>query len=129
METASKRLNEPSNINNYEDNPFERDDDDSTADPRNIALQVQMFVRANLDLPPSKDLSPAFLKTPVFLGHGTADAIVPVKLAEEMARTLGTLGMNVTWKAYQDFGHWYKVPDEIDHIEELSETQVGLKSV
>lgn len=22
--------------------------------------------------------------------------------------------MDVTWKAYEEFGHWYKVPDVID---------------
>jgi hypothetical protein len=24
--------------------------------------------------------------------------------------------MDVTWKIYESFGHWYKVPDEIDDI-------------
>lgn len=34
-----------------------------------------------------------------------------------MARLLSDdLGMDVIWKAYQDFGHWYKVPDEINNI-------------
>lgn len=55
------------------------------------------------------------LQTPVFLGHGSADPKVAVGLGRRMASVLADgLGVDVTWRAYENFGHWYKVPDEID---------------
>lgn len=68
----------------------------------------------------------AYLKTPVFLGHGSADPKVSVKLGQRMASILvDGFGMDVTWKAYEEFGHWYKVPDEIDDALQFFKT-VGL---
>lgn len=69
------------------------------------------------------------LQTPVFLGHGSADPKVSVCLGQRMASALSDeFGMDVTWKAYQDFGHWYKVPDEIDDAVEFLRTKVGVPS-
>ncbi|KAJ7672059.1 acyl-protein thioesterase [Mycena rosella] len=59
--------------------------------------------------------SPSFAHTPVFLGHGTHDEKVPLKLGEQARDVLRTLGCDVEWKEY-DEGHWYKVPDQIDDL-------------
>lgn len=57
------------------------------------------------------------LKTPVFLGHGAAGPKVSVDLGRWMTSVLsGGFGMDVTWKVYEEFGHWYKLPDEIDDV-------------
>ncbi|KAJ2967095.1 hypothetical protein NQ176_g9835 [Zarea fungicola] len=58
-------------------------------------------------------------RTPVFLGHGGADEKVPVLLGEAAATVMRSAGYNVNWKCYQEQGHWYKIPDEIDDIIEF----------
>lgn len=68
-----------------------------------------------------------YLETSVFLGHGAADPKVSIKLGENMARTLSTeFNMDVTWRSYEDSGHWYKVPDEIDDILNFLENKTGV---
>jgi predicted esterase len=69
------------------------------------------------------------LSTPVFIGHGQADEKVKVSLGDDIVRTLQSLGMNVTWKKYQDQGHWYKIPDEIDDIIQFIEAETSLGAV
>lgn len=132
----------------YDDNegqvsfdPFGEDSDDS--DPVTSTEEVSRTISAInhlrdiLDLPPllnaggeDKITTPAdvsHLRTPVFLGHGAADPKVSVRLGEEMVRLLaGPLDMDVTWKRYEGFGHWYKVPDEIDDLVDFLHTKVGV---
>lgn len=117
------------------------DDDDDSDDPFSTAQQdddeTELFRAANcvrdiVNLPPlSADESagpPAFVHCPVFLGHGDADPKVSVRLGEEARDTLESLGINTTWRAYEGFGHWYKVPDEIDDIVLFLQREVGLKA-
>jgi predicted esterase len=59
--------------------------------------------------------SPAFACTPVFLGHGTHDEKVVIKLGEQARDMLQQLGCQVEWNEY-DEGHWYKVPEQIDDL-------------
>ncbi|KAJ7798653.1 putative acyl-protein thioesterase 1,2 [Mycena olivaceomarginata] len=66
-----------------------------------------------LDLDPHQ--SPAFARTPVFLGHGTHDEKVAIKQGEQARDVLQRLGCQVEWKEY-DEGHWYKVPEQIDDL-------------
>ncbi|KAJ7787377.1 Alpha/Beta hydrolase protein [Mycena olivaceomarginata] len=66
-----------------------------------------------LDLDPHQ--SPAFARTPVFLGHGTHDEKVVIKLGEQARDVLRQVGCQVEWKEY-DEGHWYKVPEQIDDL-------------
>jgi predicted esterase len=66
-----------------------------------------------LDLDTNK--SPAFVHTPVFLGHGKHDEKVALKLGERARDVLQQLGCDVQWREY-DEGHWYKVPDQIDDL-------------
>lgn len=54
--------------------------------------------------------------TPLFLGHGDADEVVPVQLGRRMMETVVAMGLNVSWTEYPGQGHWYKVPEEIDDL-------------
>lgn len=98
---------------NVEDDPFDRSEHISAGSNE---LQALHFVRENIDMPPLTTFEPLVLKTPVFLGHGTADDVVNVYLGEEAVSALRGLGIDVTWIAYKDFYHWYKEPDEINDI-------------
>jgi predicted esterase len=64
--------------------------------------------------------------TPYFLGHGTADEKVSVRLGLQSRDTLLQLGQDVTWKQYDGWGHWYKAPDELDDIACFLREKVGL---
>lgn len=125
--------------------PFDEDSDDSdslasTEEPSRTISAIN-HVRDILDLPPllstgekenptSGSTTPAsisYFRTPVFLGHGAADPKVSVRLGEQMVQLLaGPLDMDVTWKQYEDFGHWYKVPDEIDDLVDFLRTKTGV---
>ncbi|KAJ5995714.1 Phospholipase/carboxylesterase/thioesterase [Penicillium waksmanii] len=112
--------------------PFLNEDEDEVP----LFIQAIEYVRDILDLPvastdkqsseggqPISNLCQ--LQTPVFVGHGVEDPKVSVQLGEKMCRVLLTgLGMNVTWKAYQGPGHWYRVNDEIEDILKFLESHV-----
>ncbi|PGH11637.1 hypothetical protein AJ79_04777 [Helicocarpus griseus UAMH5409] len=67
------------------------------------------------------------LQTRVFLGHGSADEKVSVTLGRAMADFLKQrLNMDATWRVYEDLGHWYKIPDEIDDIVHFLKEKVGV---
>ncbi|MCJ1419024.1 hypothetical protein MMC32_005375 [Xylographa parallela] len=90
--------------------------------------QAVNFLRENVDLPALTASQPtAALRTPVFLGHGTADLTVDVTLGEGAASTLESLGMDVRWVPYKDFYHWYKEPEEIDDVVAFLQEKVDLK--
>lgn len=61
-----------------------------------------------------KEANPAQHQTPIFLGHGNQDEIVPYHLGEESEEVLRTAGYPVTWKPYT-MGHSV-CPDEINDI-------------
>lgn len=78
--------------------------------------KVRNFIRDSLDLPPTADqFESAWQRTPVFFGHGMHDEKVKMAKGRRAAECLETLGIQVTWKEY-DEGHWYKVPEELDDI-------------
>jgi hypothetical protein len=100
-------------------------------------LRAANFVRDLVDLEPlqralegretENQTSNAHLyDTPCFLGHGTADEKVSVRLGAQSRDTLVQLGLDVTWKQYDGWGHWYKVPDELDDIACFLREKVGL---
>ncbi|KAJ7721509.1 putative phospholipase/carboxylesterase, partial [Mycena metata] len=100
----------------------EDDEDDIFIDAPHTLLQRQHSAAAiarDIASLPSLDLDvdtpPAFAQTPAFLGHGTHDDRVVIKLGEQARDVLVRLGCDVQWKEY-DEGHWYKVPDEIDDL-------------
>ncbi|KAJ5449757.1 Phospholipase/carboxylesterase/thioesterase [Penicillium daleae] len=103
-----------------------------------LVVQAVNHIRDILDLPmisadegsSQNELSAKglhHLQTPVFLGHGSKDPKVSVNLGEKMSHVLSTgLGMDVTWKAYEGLGHWYRVEDEIQDILNFLQSHVGL---
>ncbi|KAF2456893.1 hypothetical protein BDY21DRAFT_393171 [Lineolata rhizophorae] len=76
-----------------------------------------------VDLP--ANATPPFVRTPVFFGHGTDDAVVPVWYGQQARDVLTRLGCDVSWTAYEGFGQGYKVPDEIDDLADFLE-KVGV---
>lgn len=111
---------------------------DGGEDLRKQQLIAADFVRDIIDLPPlpffpllahdnnkeekgngDSRPKPSYVDCPCFLGHGTADKKVSVNLGEETRDVLARLGVRVTWKSYEGFGHWWKEPDEIDHLVEF----------
>ncbi|KAJ7655562.1 putative phospholipase/carboxylesterase [Mycena polygramma] len=100
------------------------DDDEAhvfSSTPANLPrLQLDAAITARdiASLPPldlDAGTSPAFARTPVFLGHGKHDEKVVVKLGERARDVLQKLGCDVQWREY-DEGHWYKVPEQIDDL-------------
>ncbi|KAK2745909.1 hypothetical protein FQN57_003522 [Myotisia sp. PD_48] len=90
-------------------------------------LQAINHIRDILDLPMLPALATYSFQIPVFLGHGSADEKVSVNLGQSMVDFLHKrLDMDVTWKVYEGFGHWYKVPDEIDDIVHFLKEKVGV---
>ncbi|RVD87296.1 uncharacterized protein DFL_001537 [Arthrobotrys flagrans] len=77
------------------------------------------FLKDNISFPRSQEDKLLVLQTPVFLGHGVLDEKVLFQLGEQARDLLKGLGFNITWKGYSDLGHWYKIPDEIDHIRDF----------
>ncbi|KIW16434.1 hypothetical protein PV08_06486 [Exophiala spinifera] len=63
---------------------------------------------------------------PYFLGHGVLDEKVSVHLGTQIRDVLLQLGRDVTWKQYDDLGHWYKTPDELDNIANFLQEKVGM---
>lgn len=91
-------------------------------------LRAANYVRDLIDLEPLHNLeAPSFSQMPFFLGHGTADEKVSIQLGEQAKLILSELGIDLTWKAYDKFGHWYKEPDEIDDIAHFLIEKVGIK--
>ncbi|KKF95423.1 Acyl-protein thioesterase 1 [Ceratocystis platani] len=71
---------------------------------------------------PARKISKECLETPVFMGHGADDAYVDIELGREAKEILSEAGFSVSWKEYtgaEEEGHWLKVPEEIDDIEEF----------
>jgi predicted esterase len=97
----------------------------SDAHRTNVAMNVLKHICVLTTLPPVSN--PEILKTPVFIGHGTADEKVNVKHGELARDTLKRLGFDVEWFPYVDFGHWYKTPEEIDDIINFLRKKVDLK--
>lgn len=56
------------------------------------------------------------LSTPVFISHSQDDDIVPIQNGRMLCETLKELGTNVTWKEYQDGGHWLNEPKGVDDM-------------
>lgn len=54
--------------------------------------------------------------TPVFMGHGTDDVVVPMKIGKQSFEFLKKEGYDVTWHEYPDMGHSVCL-DELDDVE------------
>lgn len=60
--------------------------------------------------------STSVLETPVFLSHSQDDEVVPIANGKKLSTTLTKLGMLVSWKGYEDGGHWVNEPQGVDDI-------------
>lgn len=118
-----------------DDDPFAHDTD---GDDVPAHIQAVNHIRDILGMPPFQSdaddsenaLRVSYLGTPIFLGHGSADSKVSVELGRRMASILSDgFGMDVTWKVYEEFGHWYKVHDEIDDAVRFLKKKVGFPVV
>ncbi|KAK2591009.1 hypothetical protein QQS21_011302 [Conoideocrella luteorostrata] len=98
--------------------PFSNSDKTHT-DEKCVTAQVFERELLCLDAMDEPSAERTAYRTPVFLGHGGADEKVPVRLGEAAATVMRSAGYNVDWKCYQDQGHWYKIPDEIDDMIEF----------
>lgn len=76
---------------------------------------------------PSIPTDARLFETPVFLGHGTAEEKVNVKLGKPARDTLLMLGFSVEWFPYEGFVHWWKTPDEIDDVVSFLYRKIGVK--
>lgn len=82
------------------------------------AIRALFFDPSASNVPTALDLSNGsnpFL-TPVFLSHSKDDDIVPIKNGERLHQGLRTLSMAVTWKDYEDGGHWVNEPQGVDDL-------------
>jgi len=60
--------------------------------------------------------STSVIETPVFLSHSRDDDVVPIANGKRLSTTLEKLGMVVSWKQYEDGGHWVNEPQGVDDI-------------
>jgi predicted esterase len=100
---------------------------DPNEEPRDATVDALLLKRDILSLESTcADKIKACLSTPVFIGHGEDDEKVRVSLGKDIVSTLQALGMDVTWKTY-DQGHWYKIPEEIDDIVQFIQTRTSFQ--
>jgi len=79
------------------------------------------FLKERIDLSGEVNAETAkkLANTPVLLGHGIGDAIVPIALGRKIRDMLRKLGMTVEWQEFNgapDEGHWVKEPEQFDGI-------------
>ncbi|KAI1340690.1 Alpha/Beta hydrolase protein [Xylariaceae sp. FL0016] len=70
----------------------------------------------NLEGRPSDDI---IRHTPVFLGHCVDDPLMFIEYGMLLRNTLLDFGMGVTWREYEDGGHWINSPHGIDDMVEF----------
>ncbi|KAH8169003.1 phospholipase/Carboxylesterase domain-containing protein [Sarocladium implicatum] len=107
-----------------DDNPFDVPDSSIETAP---CVKAQVFERdlLNISALDHPEKSRTAHGTPVFLGHGEADEKVPIMLGQGAARVVKDAGYEVRWEVYEDQGHWYKIPDEMDDIVDFISSAVG----
>ena len=66
--------------------------------------------------------------TPVFLSHAEDDEVVDFELGLQLHDILRHLGMRVTWRGYQDGGHWIKEPEGFDDLTDFLASACGPES-
>jgi predicted esterase len=97
----------------------ESDNDDifsegkSQSNKGDLTTQAVKFFREELDMEEKKGM--VFQQVLVFLGHGTADEKVDLKMGKEARRCLDQIGIEVEMVEYPDLGHWYS-PEMLSDI-------------
>ena len=71
---------------------------------------------SNVPLPLSNMSAKSAFATPIFLSHSQDDEVVAINHGESLYQTLRDIGFDITWKTYQDGGHWINEPQGIDDV-------------
>lgn len=66
---------------------------------------------STLTLSPTLDIA-----TPVFLAHSRDDETVPFAMGNSLRNTIQHLGFDITWKEYEDGGHWINSKHGVDDM-------------
>lgn len=92
--------------------PFDRDATGNESDDREASGPVTVAVNWLRDelqvskVKSSEDL-PAFIETPILLGHGVQDERVSVLLGRRASQCLTAMNARVRWHEFEGLGHWY----------------------
>jgi lysophospholipase II len=62
----------------------------------------------------------------IFLGHSKNDEVVDFGLGVQLRSVLQQLGAKVSWREYDDGGHWIKEPQGFDDLIDFLATNFGL---
>ena len=71
------------------------------------------------DLPAESDKGNDESRGPIFFGHGTRDTLVPMKLGQDTATLLKSIGLDISWNQYEGLDHWYShemLKDLVDFV-------------
>ena len=96
--------------------PFARELESAGGTESTIGKLEELRVRVMKAEPREREVVAEVLRTPMWLGHGVNDEIVAYEEGRRVEGACVALGMVVVWGGYPDWGHWYKVPEEIDDI-------------
>ena len=121
---------DPQTPSDHGEDPFVRE----TGEVQSFDLpgQAIAWIREEHTLPPTRTssvvahaiassmLSP-FQLMPFFIAHGTDDEKVKIKLGIEVKDCLTVLQADVTWREYENLGHWYSEQMLGDLVEFLYE--------
>ncbi|KAK3900523.1 Alpha/Beta hydrolase protein [Staphylotrichum tortipilum] len=64
--------------------------------------------------------------TPVLLEHNVGDPLVVIEKGRELRDALKGFGMEVQWREYVDYRHWFHEPEGVDDVIEFLEKTVGV---
>jgi predicted esterase len=83
--------------------------DKSAGETSTSGLRAHSWIREKLDLPNSETASraPPFMQTPIFIGHGDEDEVVPTRLGREAGKCFEQLGAQSEYHEYKGLAHWY----------------------
>lgn len=106
-----KHVNDVLGFDPFAVGAYENDDDDNIGDEATDtpAQRAVTWLREELDLP-ALQLPPELLpvqRIPIFLGHGVQDEKVSIVVGRRTSECLSELGASVSWKEYDNLGHWY----------------------
>ncbi|KAJ6441562.1 Acyl-protein thioesterase 1 [Purpureocillium lavendulum] len=91
---------------------------DDDFDVSELDLEAAHFVTTEMPIlgfPTHDSVRSALVATPVYLGHGTDDAVVDIELGRTARDSLVGVGFNVAWVEYEGAalnGHWLEVPKQ-----------------
>lgn len=94
----------------------------SQSDETDLATQAATFFREEIEMETTPTTS--YMKVPIFLGHGTDDNKVAIRLGRDARSALELLGADVQMIEYKGLGHWYS-PEMLSDIFEFLKAKLG----